>query len=330
MEIEDAPRLSQVYRSRQVSLDKLIAVSPLMKQMFAHAKSLAASDAPILILGETGTGKNLLAQGIHNASRRAAKPYCEVNLGGISETLQEAELFGHTRGAFTGAETDREGLLATAKGGTVFLNEVGDTPLSTQKKLLDVLEYKKFRRLGDNREFETDVRLIGATNRDLAEMRRAGQLRDDFYFRLNVLRIEVPPLRSRPEDIVPLAEFFLKEFSVRECKDVTAIAPGAVDAMRVYGWPGNIRELRYVMWRALVSAKGDTIKKEEILGALEPQQKEKQTRAEFVPLEEVERDYIEKVLGHTNWNKSRAAEVLKISRPALDRKIAAYGLVKPE
>lgn len=320
---------SAIYRSGLITFDMFESHNKSMRLALDVAKSAATSDAPVLILGETGTGKNLLAQAIHNASRRSGKPFCEVNCGGLHETLQESELFGHVKGAFTGADKERQGLLMIARGGTLFLNEVGDIPTSTQKKLLDVIEYKKFRKLGQDHESETDIRVIAATNRNLDVLRTKGEFRDDFYYRLNCIRIEVPPLRKRRDDIPQLAESFVKEFSVRESKEVVGISREAMTTLIEYDWPGNVRQLRFVIWRALLSTSSQMLQKNDVIQALGID--DARPRDAGLPsLENVERDYILKVLYHTNWNKSRTADILKISRPALDRKIHSLGISRPE
>ncbi|MDQ7778896.1 MAG: sigma 54-interacting transcriptional regulator [Planctomycetota bacterium] len=321
-------RISQLYRAGLVSFEDLTCGSGgEMRRILEEARNFAASDAPMLIVGETGTGKNLLAQAIHNAGPRRKCPFCEINCGGISETLQESELFGHRKGAYTGADSDREGVLQTARGGTLFLNEIGDISLSAQKRLLDVVEYRKYRKLGDDKEIETDVRIIAATNVDIEGLRQKGAFRDDFYFRLACLKVELPPLRKRREDVPTLVDRFLEEFSELEKKPAAGVEPDAMGELVEYDWPGNVRQLRFVVWHALLQAKGGKIAREHVLKAtgLDEARKDAQN---LEPLEEVEKKYILKALTVTNWNKSRTAQILKLSRPALDRKIQAYNLAR--
>ena len=208
----------------------------------------------------------------------------------------------------------------------MFLNEIGDIPLSTQKKLLDVIEYRKYRQVGADAESLADIRVLGATNKDLDALRKEGAFRDDFYFRLSGFRIELPPLRRRPDDIPALVSRFLKEFSKRECKTVREVAPDAMGLLLDHPWPGNIRELRFVIWRAVLRTGSDRIERDQLLHALGREQGDSKDSGPLVPLKEVERNYVLKVLTHTRWNKTRTSAILGISRPALDRKIRAYDL----
>ncbi|MDQ7779849.1 MAG: sigma 54-interacting transcriptional regulator [Planctomycetota bacterium] len=319
---------SEIYRSGLVSFDMILGVSKAMLDTISQAKSAALSDAPVLLVGETGTGKNILAQAIHNAGGRSKRPFCEVNCGGLHEMLQESELFGHTRGAFTGADKDRDGLLMLAQGGTLFLNEVGDIPASTQKKLIDVIEYKKFRKLGQDIESTTNIRAIAGTNRDLDSLRAKGEFRDDFYYRLNCFRIEVPALRKRKDDIPVLVDSLLREFSARESKNVSGVSPKAMSVLVDYDWPGNVRQLRFVIWRTVATVDSEMIEEEHVVETLELSDA-KSPNTPLASLEEVERNYITKVLCLTNWNKTRAAEILRISRVGLNRRIHALRISEP-
>ncbi len=237
-------------------LGRLIGRSPKMRAVFELAKTLAPVDSTVLILGETGTGKELLARELHEASERRGRPFVAVSCGAIPETLLESELFGHDRGAFTGATRARPGKFEAADGGTIFLDEIGEIPPAVQLKLLRVLQEKEIERLGETRPIKVDVRVVAATHRDLEAMMRAGRFREDLYYRLNVLPIRMPPLRERPEDIPLLAAHFLRRFAERFKKPVTGIAPTALQALLAHSWPGNVRELEHAIERAVIMTPG--------------------------------------------------------------------------
>ncbi|HWP35793.1 MAG TPA: sigma-54 dependent transcriptional regulator [Thermodesulfobacteriota bacterium] len=237
-------------------LGRLIGRSPKMRAVFELIKTVAPVDSTVLILGETGTGKELVAREIHEASERRGKPFVAVSCGAIPETLLESELFGHDRGAFTGATRARPGKFEAADGGTIFLDEIGEIPPAVQHKLLRVLQEKEIERLGETRPVKVDVRVIAATHRDLEAMMREGRFREDLYYRLNVVPIRIPPLRERPEDIPLLAAHFLRRFAERFKKPVTGIAPAALQALLTYPWPGNVRELEHAIERAVIMSPG--------------------------------------------------------------------------
>ncbi len=287
----------------------------------------------VLIQGESGTGKELVAWAIHEKSPRRDKPFLEINCAGLSETLLESELFGHEKGAFTDAKTLKRGLLEVADGGTVFLDEVGDMPMSVQAKLLRVLETKSFRRVGGTRELTVDVRMIAATNKDLAKAVEQGAFREDLYYRLKVMPLLVPPLRERGKDILILADLFVKEFNHLLKKKVRGYSPEAQALLLAYPWPGNVRELKNVTERAMILCLKETLEPihlpQELQGLAGPQlpipgpQMPDRT---LLSLEELEREHIQKVLTSVQGNRSQAARILGISRSTLQDKIKKYRL----
>jgi transcriptional regulator with PAS, ATPase and Fis domain len=282
---------------------------------------VAPTDATVLITGESGTGKEVVARAIHEASPRHLMPFMAIHCGALTETLLESELFGHERGAFTGAQARRKGKFEAADGGTVFLDEIGDISLKTQTDLLRVLQDKEIVRIGSTAPFKVDFRCIAATNRDLEAMVKEGAFRFDLFYRLNVVSIHLPPLRERHEDIPLLAESFLKKHATAMNKSVTRISPEAVNLLMSYDWPGNVRELENAIERALVIGKGP-----EILPSDFPMQLTGERQASGRRLEDVARTHIEHVLEETGWNLTRAADVLAIDRSTLYSKIKSYGL----
>jgi two-component system response regulator AtoC len=250
--------ISRLRRSAEAAegLGRLVGRGPKMQAVFSLMKTLAQVDSTVLILGETGTGKELVARELHEASERRDRPFVAVACGAIPETLLESELFGHSKGAFTGAARNRVGKIETAQGGTFFLDEIGEVPLGVQHKLLRVLQEKEVERLGESRPVKVDVRIVAATHRDLEALVREGKFREDLYYRLNVVPLRVPPLRERPEDIPLLAAHFLPRFAERFKKPVTGIAPAALQQLLSHTWPGNVRELEHAIERAVIMAGG--------------------------------------------------------------------------
>jgi two-component system response regulator HydG len=298
--------------------------SSAMRGLVDLATRVARVDSNILITGESGVGKERLAQFIHRASARAAGPFIPVNCGALSETLAESEIFGHVRGAFTGAFQDRPGLFEAANGGTLLLDEVGDVPLSMQVKLLRVLQERQVRRLGENRQRHVDVRLIAATNRNLQDDVDEHRFRRDLYFRLNVVELHVPPLRERPDDLRGLAALLQTKIAKRMQRAISGYTDAALNRLLQYAWPGNIRELENVIERACALATGLLIDVADLPDAL-------QTRPAFVaaspgvrPLHDVERDYILSVLHRNGGNKAQTAEQLRINTTTLFRKLKRY------
>jgi len=318
------------------SHEPAVFISPRFREVYDLTLQVAASDANILILGESGTGKELIAGTLHRNSLRREKPFVSLNCAALTDTLLESQLFGHLRGAFTGAVMNQKGLLEEADSGTLFLDEIGDVSPAVQAKLLRVIQERDFIPVGSTRPKKVDVRFVAATNKDLEREVREGRFREDLYYRLNVISISLPPLRERPEDIEPLALHFLRRFAGRMSKEIYTIDPEALQALQGYGWPGNVRELENVMERAVILTGGSSITPAVIplrgtaaaspaatpaVAPLKPQ---------MVPLEEMERHHIEAVLRGTGYHKSRTAEILRISRRTLDRRIADFGLMDPE
>jgi transcriptional regulator with PAS, ATPase and Fis domain len=315
---------------------RLLGGSHKMSQVRRYLKQAASSGANVLLIGETGTGKELAARAIHEASRRRGAPFVAVNCAAVPETLLESELFGHEKGAFTGADRSRRGAFELAEGGTIFLDEVGDMPASFQAKLLRVLQpppgegetVREFRRVGGESHRRADVRVVAATNADLEGAVQSGRFRKDLYERLNVLVVFLPPLRERLEDIPELLEHFLERFCKSEEKPLFEFDPAAMEVLRTYPYPTNVRELEGAV-RSIVTMKeaGATI----VLGDLplkffESADELPEEVSPLLRLEEVERAHLERVLAATGGNKARAARILGISRPTLDRKITRYGI----
>jgi DNA-binding NtrC family response regulator len=312
-----------------------VFVSRVFREVYDMTLKVAASDANIMILGESGTGKELIASALHRNSLRRERPFVSLNCAALSDTLLESQLFGHLKGAFTGAVTNQKGLLEEADGGTLFLDEIGDVSPAVQAKLLRVIQERDFIPVGATRSKKVDIRFVAATNKDLEQEVAEGRFREDLYYRLNVISIPLPPLRERPEDIAPLALHFLKRFTARMGKDIRSIDPEALQALQSYRWPGNVRELENVMERAVILTSGSSVPTAVIplnrpprglvLPAVEAAPHGAQSI--MIPLEEIEREHIEQVLKATNYHKSRTAEILGISRRTLDRRISDFGLI---
>jgi DNA-binding NtrC family response regulator len=303
--------------------DEIIGESPQIKKILEMVEIVAKTDATVLIRGESGTGKELIAQAIHSKSNRRYFPIISINCGGLSEGLLESELFGHEKGAFTGAQYKRKGKLEMANGGTIFFDEVGNIPLKMQMDLLRVIESKQFTPLGSNKIINVDFRVIAATNTDLEKAVAEKRFREDFYYRLNVFSIEIPPLRERPADIPLLAHYFLKKYARSMNKEVSDISPETMKILTHYDWPGNIRELRNTIERALVVVGKKNRIEPDDLNLPSPS---KFDSHETASLEELEKAHIQRILEQTNWNITRSAEILKIDRVTLYNKIKKYSL----
>lgn len=313
--------------ARNYKFDGIIGKSPKMQEVLKIASTVAPTDATVLIYGETGTGKELLARSIHYQSPRANGPFVVMNCGAIPETLLETELFGHEKGAFTNALTARAGKFERAEGGTIFLDEIGDMSLAMQVKLLRVLQEKTIERVGGSRPIRVNVRIIAATHKDLKAAIREGKFREDLYYRLAVVPLELPPLRERREDIPALAQYFLKKYREQLGKDVRNISPLAMRKLRSYHWPGNVRELEYCIERAVILANGPTIGVEELwLDSPVPPPEEE----EDLSLKNVERKHILKVLRAVNWDVESAASKLQVELGDLLERMARYGITLEE
>ncbi len=323
--------------SSQYGFDSIIGESPQMLKVFDMIKKVAASDAStVLIQGESGTGKDLVARVIHYQSRRADKPFMEVNCTALPEALIESELFGYEKGAFTDAKTMKKGLFELADGGSIFLDEIGDMKLSTQAKLLKVIEGKNFKRIGGVKDIVVDVRIIAATNKDLQEEVRAGNFREDLFFRLKVIPIYLPPLRERGNDIVLLANYFIDKFNKEFRKNVKGLSKEVEKIFLEYPWPGNVRELKNIIERIMILENAEYIKPEHLpseftLDDYSNIRKIDTINLEIPPggidIEDIERGLIEKALEITQGNQTRAAKLLNLSRDALRYRMQKFGLL---
>ncbi len=329
----DQHRLERENRALREHLERryeIVGVSEAIRQLKAQILAAAPTNGRVLILGESGTGKELIARAIHQASLRRDKPFVEVNCAAIPEDLIESELFGHERGAFTGALTRRRGKFELADGGTLFLDEVGDMSLKTQAKVLRVLQEQTFERVGGAETIHVDVRVIAASNKDLEEEIWKGAFREDLYYRLNVILFKVPPLRERKQDIPVLAEHFLRLFCQEYGKRDKSLSPEAMDLLVQYAWPGNVRELKNVMERMVIMVPGPVIHADDLLPSLRPKVGRGAEPFEGGSLREArerfEREYILKRLEEHHWNITKTAERLGIERSHLHRKLKAYGI----
>jgi len=314
----------------QFDFQNIIGRSPAMEKLFETLALVAPSDATILINGESGTGKELIAGALHHNSKRKEKPFIKVNCAALNENLLESELFGHEKGAFTGADSRRKGRFELASTGTLFLDEIGDMSAQTQAKILRVLQEGELERLGGSDTIRVDVRLVAATHRDLNEMVEEGTFRQDLFFRLSVVPIELPPLRQRTEDIPALADFFLKRYAKKNQKDIKGFHPQALMLLARYSWPGNIRELENSIERAVILCLGEQITPKELPPQMVPDDFETVEAPLSTQggqsLKNVEREAIRTTLEQTDGNKSRTAKILGIARQTLINKIKAYGL----
>lgn len=309
--------------------ENIIGCSKEMFEVLSLVSKVSKTDSTILISGESGTGKELIAKAIHINSKRKHRSFVTINCGAIPENLQESELFGHVRGAFTGAIRDKRGLFQDADGGTLFLDEIGETSLSTQVKLLRFLQDGEIRRVGDNESLCVDVRLIAATNKELSKLIEEGKFREDLYYRLNVIPIHIPPIRKRKDDIPLLINHFLKRYAEREHKNVISISPEAIKTLTGYHWPGNVRELENIIERAIILTSKNTILPEDfppIIRETHRRTQDVEVDLEEKTLEEVEKHHILKTLEKFTWNQKQASEILGISTTTLWRKLKSYGI----
>ncbi len=314
----------------QFDFGNIIGRSPAMQKLFETLSLVAPSDATVLINGESGTGKELIAGALHHNSLRKDKPFIKVNCAALHENLLESELFGHEKGAFTGADTQRLGRFEQASEGTLFLDEIGDMSLQTQAKILRVLQEGELERLGGSKTISVDVRLVAATHKDLNTMVTEGTFRQDLYFRLSVVPIELPTLRDRTEDIPVLADFFLKRYAKKNKKDIKGFHPQALMLLARYSWPGNIRELENTVERAVILCLGEQITPKELPPQMLPDDFKASSQSADssggLTLKDMERDAIRATLEQTGGNKSKSAKLLGIARQTLLNKIKEYGL----
>ena len=309
--------------------DEILGASPAMASLFDVVARVADSDASVLIAGETGTGKELVARALHRRSPRRDGPFVAINCAALPETLLEAELFGHSRGAFTDAKNARVGLLQQASGGTLFLDEIGDMPMALQPKILRALQERTVRPVGGNQEVPIDVRVVSATHRDLPTLIEEKRFREDLLYRLEVIRLDIPPLRARGADVLVLAQHFVQHFATRGGKPVTGLSAPAAERLLAYPWPGNVRELQNSMERAVALARYEQIAVDDLperVRAYRPQQVvvAADDPSELVTIDELERRYILRVMQAVGGNKSLAAQILGIERTTLYRKLERY------
>ena len=329
---EEVTRLRQATSS--VPTHELLGQSMAMRKVSDLISRVAKSEASVLVHGETGTGKELVARALHKASGRSAGPFVAINCAAVPQALIESELFGHARGAFTDAKTERTGLFVQATGGSLFLDEIGELPLEVQPKLLRALQERTVRPVGSNTEVPFDLRLIAATHRDLEYEVFEKRFREDLFYRVNVVTLEVPPLRARPGDVLVLAHHFLRVFAASTSKPITAISDGAAEKLVAYGWPGNVRELENCMERAVALGRFDKVTVEDLPQKIQAYQPDRfavtaDDPADVVPMDEVERRYIQRVLGVVGGNKLRAAQLLGFDRRTLYRKLQHYDARAP-
>jgi len=309
------------------NFERIIGAHPSMQRLLKKTLQAARSRATVLIHGETGTGKELIAAAIHHNSKRRAGPFVRLNCSSLSANLLESELFGHERGSFTGATTLRRGRFEKAHLGTLFLDEVSEIPLDIQVKLLRFLQEREFERVGGDDTIQVDVRVVAATNRDLKSMVDDRTFREDLYYRLNVVRLEVPPLRARPSDVPLLAEHFLHRYAKENDKELEGIAPKALDALLAHPWPGNVRELQNVIEQAVVLCEGDVVQLEDLPLAPEPPHDEPvRLMIPGVTLAELERFAIQKTLDAVGGSPTKAAAILGISRRTIQYRMREWGL----
>jgi len=321
--------------SERARFDEIIGSSTSIQSVFDLIERVADSEATVLITAESGCGKELVARALHRRSRRASGPMVAINCAAVPESLLESELFGNAKGAFTDAKSARKGLFLEASGGTLFLDELGEMPLGMQAKLLRALEERKVRPVGSSVEVEFDARIITATNRDLESLVEEKRFREDLFYRVNVVHIEIPPLRSRGNDVLLLAQAFVERFAKRHHKNITGISPEVAGKLLSYTWPGNVRELQNSLERAVALARFEELLVEDlppkirdyksshvVVAGVDP--------AELITLDEVERRYVARVMEAVQWNKTEATRVLGIDRSTLYRKLERFGLTAPE
>jgi two-component system response regulator AtoC len=300
-----------------------------MKEIFKSIGMLSENRVTVLIEGETGTGKELIAKAIHSFSPSRTEPFLAINCSAIVDTLMESELFGHEKGAFTGALTAKKGKFELAGSGMIFLDEIGEIPVELQAKLLRVLQEKEFQRVGGEKTLKSHARVVAATNRDLWKMAEEGGFREDLYYRLSIARIHVPPLRERKDDIVLLVDHLLRRINQELGKNIGRVEPKAMVRMKEYRWPGNVRQLENVLTRAAIYTPGEVILDDTITNFLNDATFPAEQQAQPVlSLREVEKEHIAKILDHTNWHITKTAAMLGISRPTLRLKIKDYQITR--
>jgi DNA-binding NtrC family response regulator len=324
---QETERLRDVIASQAAHSSEIVGNSPAMQKLYAAIETVAPTDATVLVTGESGTGKELVARAIHAGSTRRFHPLVAIHCGALTETLLESELFGHEKGAFTGAQYRKKGKFEVAEGGTVFLDEIGDISLKTQTDLLRVLQEREITRVGGHQPIKVDFRCVAATNKDLQQLIKEGKFRPDLYYRLNVFSIELPALRDRRADIPMLVDFFVKKYATQMNRRIVRVSPSAMSVLQQYDWPGNVRELENTVERAIVVARDPELREEDFAIKIEP----RAMAAGDLPrtLDEIEKTHILRVLEECNYNQTRAAEVLRIDRVTLHNKLKRYGWSRP-
>ena len=287
---------------------------------------MAKTDSTVLLTGETGTGKEVFAQAIHENSNRAGRSFVALNCSTFNKEILESELFGHKQGAFTGAVKDKKGFFDEANGGTLFLDEIGEMPLELQAKLLRVLETSEYIQLGDTKPKKSDIRLIAATNRDLKTESEAHRFRSDLYFRLNIFEINIPPLRERVKDIVPLTEYFAQQFSAKMNRKTMTVDTGFLEKLETYQWPGNVRELKNIIERSVILANGEILTQDDLPYEIQHQPEKSDKPLSAFSMQSIEKLHIQKVINYTKGNKAETARLLEIGIATLYRKLDEYNL----
>jgi two-component system, NtrC family, response regulator AtoC len=326
-------RALRASQAQPYSIDRIVGESDVMVGVRALLQKIASSPAStVLLTGESGTGKDLAAKVIHYASDRASKPFVNITCSALPEALLESELFGHERGAFTGADRQKRGLLESADGGTVFLDEIAEMVPGLQAKMLRFLEEKSFKRVGGSVDLRVDVRVVAATNRKLESEVREGRFREDLYYRLNVLPIELPPLRARPGDIPLLVNYYVDTYNREFRKRVRGVEPSAMDALKTYGWPGNVRELRNIVERAMLLAEGPMLTLGDVPVAAAGRVRltgQVDLPAAGIDLEQLERSLVVQALERSGWNQTKAAGMLGLNRDQIRYRVEKFKLEKP-
>jgi DNA-binding NtrC family response regulator len=325
-------RALRASQAQPFGFDRIVGESQALVTLKALLQKVAASPAStVLLTGESGTGKDLAAKVLHYNSSRAAKPFMNITCSALPEALLESELFGHERGAFTGADRQKRGLLESADGGTVFLDEIGEMVPGLQAKMLRFLEEKSFKRVGGSADLHVDVRVVAATNRTLANEVREGRFREDLYYRLNVLPIELPSLRARPDDIPLLVNYYVDAFNTEFRKRLRGVEPDAMAALKAYGWPGNVRELRNVVERAMLLAEGPMLTVSDVPAAAGLARLTEQVAlpAAGIDLEQLERSLVVQALERSGWNQTKAAGMLGLNRDQIRYRVEKFKLEKP-
>jgi two-component system response regulator HydG len=325
-QLEEENVLQKERLGTRFDFSNIIGKSPKMRELFETLSMVAPTEATILLLGESGTGKELVANAIHQNSPRRERPYIKVNCAALPETLLESELFGHEKGAFTGAIDKKKGRFELADGGTIFLDEIGEMSLPTQTKILRVLQEREFEAVGGTKSIKVNVRVIAATNKQLEQEVSKGRFREDLYYRINVVPITIPPLRERSADIPLLAEHFLRIYSKKNKRAIKGFDPGVMQAFMQHSWPGNVRELENIVERMVIMSKGDAVALDDLPAALANLQQEEGRTPSPTSLKDVERETIVKTLQQQGGNRTKAAAILGITRKTLQNKIKEYGI----